>query len=287
MFTILPAIDLRGGHVVRLERGDFAKERVFSDDPARVAAAFAEQGARWIHVVDLDGARDGGQRQRSAIQAIVASLATTIQPEFVRVQVAGGLRDEDAIADALETGAARVVLGTAAISRPEVVAGAIGRHGPDQIAVALDVRGDQAVGEGWVAGAVGRPLDELLARLADAGVGTLVVTAIARDGLLRGPDLELLGRVLDRTGAATIASGGIRSIDDLEAVRRIGCRGAIVGRALYDGGLDLSSALEALGRAERRAEAVTANDRPESPSRSPRHVARPTSTRSADRHRLP
>ena len=247
-FTILPAIDLRGGRVVRLERGDFAHERVFADDPARVAAGFAEQGARWVHVVDLDGARDGGQRQGSAIRAIVAALAASNAP--VNVQVAGGLRHADAIADALAAGAARVVLGTVALTRPDVVAAAIRRHGPERIAVALDVRDGRAVGDGWVSGAVGRPLDELLGRVGDAGVATLVVTAIARDGLLGGPDLELLGRVLDRTGAATIASGGIRSVDDLEAVRRIGCRGAIVGRALYDGGLDLRLALEALRRAE-------------------------------------
>jgi phosphoribosylformimino-5-aminoimidazole carboxamide ribotide isomerase len=249
-FAILPAIDLRAGRVVRLERGDFAKERVFSDDPARVAAGFAEQGARWVHVVDLDGARDGGRRQGRAIRAIVDALATPSGSTSASIQLAGGLRDAAGIAGALDAGAARVVLGTVAITRPEVVADAIGRHGPERIAVALDVRGDLAVGEGWLPGAVGRPLDDLVARLGDAGVATLVVTAIARDGLLRGPDLELLGRVLDRTGAATIASGGIRSIGDLEAVRRIGCRGAIVGRALYDGGLDLASALDALGRAE-------------------------------------
>ena len=249
-FTILPAIDLRGGRVVRLERGDFARERVFSDDPTRVATGFAEQGARWVHVVDLDGARAGVQRQRSAIRTIVAGLTATTATQPVHVQVAGGLRDADAIADAFGAGAARVVLGTVAITRPEVVADAIARHRPDRIAVALDVRGDQAVGEGWVPGATGRRLDELIARLDDAGVATLVVTAIARDGLLGGPDLELLERVADRTGAATIASGGIRSIEDLRAVRRIGCRGAIVGRALYDGGLDLRSALAALDRPE-------------------------------------
>ena len=247
-FTILPAIDLRGGRVVRLERGDFARERVFSEDPAHIAADFAEQGARWLHVVDLDGARDGDRRQESAIRSIVDALATPGAPASVFVQVAGGLRDADAIADALASGAARVILGTMAITRPDVVADAVARHGPDRIAVALDVRGDQAVGQGWVPGAIGRPLDELLARLDDARVATLVVTAITRDGLLGGPDLQLLERVIDRTDAATIASGGIRSTGDLEAVRRIGCRGAIVGRALYDGGLDLRLALEALGR---------------------------------------
>jgi phosphoribosylformimino-5-aminoimidazole carboxamide ribotide isomerase len=248
--TILPAIDLRGGRVVRLERGDFARQRVFADDPAPVAAAFAAQGARWIHVVDLDGARDGGQRQERAIRAIVDVLASTPDSRAALVQVAGGLRDANAIAAALDAGAARVVLGTAAIARPEVVADAVARHGPDRIAVALDVRGDQAVGEGWVPGAIGRPLGDVLDALDEIGVATLVVTAIARDGLLGGPDLELLGRVVDRTDAATIASGGIRSIEDLEAIRRIGCRGAVVGRALYDGRLDLGSALAAFGAAE-------------------------------------
>jgi phosphoribosylformimino-5-aminoimidazole carboxamide ribotide isomerase len=249
-FAILPAIDLRAGRVVRLAQGDFSREQVFGGDPAAVARGFAAQGAAWIHLVDLDGARAGERRQAATMRSVAEALTGLGDPR-PRLQIAGGLRDGASVQAALDDGADRVVIGTAALGGDEMLAQLVARHGPDRIAVAVDVRGDQAMGDGWVPGAVRRRLDELLAQLDEVGVATLVVTAIARDGLLGGPDLALLERVLDRTGAATIASGGLRSIEDLRAVRRIGCRGAIVGRALYDGGLNLGSALDALGGADR------------------------------------
>jgi phosphoribosylformimino-5-aminoimidazole carboxamide ribotide isomerase len=239
-FEILPAIDLRGGHVVRLERGDFARETAFGDDPVDQARAFAAAGARWLHVVDLEGARDGRRRQADLVAAIVDAAGE------MRVQVAGGLRDPAAIAGALATGASRAVLGTVAITRPDVVRAAVEEHGPARIAVALDVRDGRAVGGGWVEGAPTIDLAAALDDLATAGVETVIVTAIERDGLLSGPDLALLARVVGATPAAVIASAGVTTLDDLRAVRAAGCAGAIVGRALYDGRLDLASVIRAM-----------------------------------------
>jgi phosphoribosylformimino-5-aminoimidazole carboxamide ribotide isomerase len=159
------------------------------------------------------------------------------------LQGAGGLRSREAIDEVLAIGVERVVIGTAALRDPELVAEAIASHGPDRIAVALDVRDGLAIGDGWVPGATGLPAGEALAGLASLGVTTFAVTAIERDGLLGGPDLELLAACVKASGAAILASGGIRSIADLEAVRAIGCAGAIVGRAIYDGSLDLADAI--------------------------------------------
>jgi len=244
-FAILPAIDLRGGRVVRLRQGDFDREQVYAEDPLAVAAEFAAAGAEWIHVVDLDGARAGGRRQVSTIEAIVASLAGA----GPRLQVAGGLRSAEAIADVLGAGVERVVVGTVALRDPDLVAALIGRHGPDRIAVALDVRDGMAIGDGWVPGAPGVPVADALARLAAVGVATFAVTSIERDGLLGGPDLALLASCAGSTAATVVASGGIRSIADLQAVRDIGCSGAIVGRAIYDGRLDLRAAIAAISEA--------------------------------------
>jgi phosphoribosylformimino-5-aminoimidazole carboxamide ribotide isomerase len=241
-FDIYPAIDLRDGRVVRLREGDFTREQVYDDDPVRVARGFAEQGASWIHIVDLDGARAGERRQTGIVGSIVAAFGDG-GPRF---QIAGGLRTVDAVDDVLASGATRVVIGTAALRDPGFARDAILRHGADRIAIALDVREGLAVGDGWVPGASGVPLAEALEHLSSVGVETFVVTAIDRDGLLGGPDLALLQECARATDAAVIASGGIRSIADLEAARRIACAGAIVGRAIYDGTLDLAAAIAAI-----------------------------------------
>ena len=241
-FAILPAIDLRAGRVVRLQQGDFARERIYAEDPVAVARGFAADGAPWIHVVDLDGARAGERRETSAVRAIVTALRD-LGP---RVQVAGGLRTDEAVVDVLRAGADRVAIGTAALRDPAFVAALCDRHGPGRIAVALDVRDGVAIGDGWVAGAAGVPVGDALAQLSGAGVATFAVTAIERDGLLGGPDLDLLERCVRATDAAILASGGIRDVDDLLAVRRVGCSGGIVGRAIYDGRLDLAAAIAAI-----------------------------------------
>ncbi len=252
-FEIYPAIDLRAGHVVRLRQGDFAREQVYDDDPVRVARAFAAAGARWIHVVDLDGARDGARRQAPAVTAIAAVAAVA----GIRTQVAGGLRTREAIDDVLAAGVERVVIGTAALRDPSLVQEAIARHGAARIAIALDVRDGLAIGEGWVARASGVPVNDAIDILTTAGVGTFIVTAIERDGLLGGPDLALLEQAIARTAATIVASGGVATLGDLEAARAIGCAGAVVGRAIYDGRIDLAEAI-----------AVTRTGRPTRPSTS-------------------
>ena len=250
-FTILPAIDLRQGQVVRLEQGRFDCERAFPDDPATVAAAFRTAGATWIHVVDLEGARTGVRRETDTIATIVSAAGKGLGAEVARIQVAGGLRDDATVEATLRAGADRVVIGTAALRDDGTLPALVERHGADRIAVALDIRGAVAVGDGWVPGARGEPWRDVLRRIADAGAGTAIVTAIERDGLLGGPDLGLLAEIVERASVPVIASGGIRSIADLEAVRAAGCAGAIVGRALYDGRLDLAAAIESLSRSDR------------------------------------
>ncbi len=244
-FDVLAAIDLRGGHVVRLLRGDFDRESVYGADAVAVARRFVDGGARWLHVVDLDGARDPAARQAELVRTIVRGVG-----ESARVEVAGGLRDEDGVAAMLAAGAARVVVGTAALGEPQLARRLVERHGPDRVAIALDVRQGHAVGHGWVPAGSGLPLEgmpveEAVAAFADAGVATFEVTAIDRDGTLAGPDLVLLERVLALGRGAVIASAGIATTSDLRAVRQLGCTGAIVGRALYEGRLTIAEALTA------------------------------------------
>jgi phosphoribosylformimino-5-aminoimidazole carboxamide ribotide isomerase len=241
-FELLPAIDLVGGRVVRLQQGDFARETTYADDPAGVARAFAAVGAQWLHVVDLDGARAGEPRQLGVVAAIAAATARNLT-----VEAAGGLRHDDAVARAFGAGAGRVALGTAALRDPSFAARLVDRHGPDRIVASIDVRDGLALGEGWRPGAAGLRAEDAVRALADAGIVTFEVTAIDRDGLLGGPDLDFLGGLVRTFPAARIiASGGIASVDDIIASRDIGCAGAIVGRALYEGRVDLAEALAAL-----------------------------------------
>jgi phosphoribosylformimino-5-aminoimidazole carboxamide ribonucleotide (ProFAR) isomerase len=178
------------------------------------------------------------------IATIVAAASGGREP--VLVQVAGGLRDRTGVDSALNAGAARIVLGTVALNDEALVADLVERHGPGRIAVALDVRDGLAVGDGWVPGAMGVPVLEVLGRLQAVGVATFIVTAIARDGLLGGPDLALLETTIAAAnGGRILASGGIATIDDLQAVRALGCAGAIVGRAIYDGRISLAEAIAA------------------------------------------
>ena len=233
-FELLPAIDLRAGRVVRLQQGDFARETAYDEDPLRVARAFVDAGAGWIHVVDLDGARAGEPVQLELAAEIVAETWGR-----ARVEVGGGLRTPVSVAGALGTGAARAVVGTTALRDPGFALGLVARYGAHRIVVSIDVRDGLAVGEGWRAGSAGVPVDDAIGALASAGVQTFEVTAIDRDGLLGGPDLELLRHLVGLRQGRIIASGGIASIADVIAVQAAGCSGAIVGRALYEGRVDL------------------------------------------------
>ena len=238
IFELLPAIDLRGGRVVRLEQGDFTRETSFSDDPVAAATGFADAGARWLHVVDLDGARSGTRTHPPVIAAIVAAVG-----DRARVEIAGGLRDEPSVAEALATGATRVVVGTRAIEEPAFAGRLVAAHGADRVVAAIDIREGRAVGRGWATGQAGVDALDVIERLSDLGIETFEVTAIDRDGLLDGPDLALYERIARSGRGSVIASGGIATLDDIRAVRGTGCVGAIVGRSLYDGRLNLTAAL--------------------------------------------
>lgn len=232
---LLPAIDLRDGRCVRLTQGDFARETVYDDDPVAVARRFAADGARWIHIVDLDAALEGIPRNRAAIASVIAAVD-------VRVQCSGGIRSLDAVEWARAAGAARVVLGTQALHDPAFVLEAVARHG-ELIAVGLDVRGDRLQARGWTEDA--GDLVTALTRLDAQGVARYVVTDVARDGMLEGPNVDLLRDVMSRTPAAIVASGGVATLDDLRALAAIGSEACIVGKALYAGAFTLPEALDA------------------------------------------
>lgn len=240
-FELLPAIDLRGGRVVRLRQGDFEQETAYGDDPPAVARAFVAAGATWLHVVDLDGAQAGEPRQLEGTSDIVAEVYGRMH-----VEIGGGLRTAEAVAGALGTGAARAVVGTAVLRDPAFAVSLVARHGPDRIVASIDVRDGLALGEGWRAGAPGLPVAEAVSMLASAGITTFEVTAIERDGLLEGPNLDLLRSLVALGRGRIIASGGVSSIDDVIAVQAAGCAGAIVGRALYEGRIDLGELVESL-----------------------------------------
>jgi len=237
---LYPAIDLRGGQVVQLIQGDFDRERVHGDDPVAVAKAFVDAGARWIHTVDLDAARTGEPRNREQIAAIAAAVG-------VPVQAGGGVRSAEAARALADAGVARVVLGTAALEDPDLVATIASRQ---PVALGLDVRGREVAIRGWAQGS-GVEWPEALRRLADAGAEAVVVTQIAVEGLMGGADLGGLAEVLAATPLDVIASGGVGTLDDLtalDAVEADGRRlaGAIVGTAIYEGRVDVAEAVRTL-----------------------------------------
>ena len=239
---LYPSIDLRAGQVVRLYQGDYARETVYGDDPVSVAEGFADAGARWIHVVDLDAARTGEPVNRALIAAIADAVAGR-----ARVQGSGGVRTEAAAAALADAGVARVVIGTAALEDPPLVARIAARQ---PVAVGLDARSGEVALRGWVDGS-GEGLLDVVPRFADAGIEALIVTDISRDGTFSGPDIDGLAAVLARTSLAVIASGGVGGLADLEALAALevdGRRlvGAIVGRAIYEGRIGLGDALAAL-----------------------------------------
>ncbi len=241
-FDLYPSIDLRGGQCVRLRQGDFEAETVYGADPLQVARDFAAAGTRWIHVVDLDAARTGEPANLTIIETICATVPC-------RVQVGGGIRSAEVAGEFLAAGAARVVIGTSAIERPELVDELTTMH-PGQIAVGLDARGREVAVRGWTQG-TGVDLVERAQELETSGASALIVTEIGRDGTMAGPALSQLGAVLEATAMPLIASGGVGALSDLAALRqlRAGGRklaGAIVGRAIYEGRFGVEEALTAV-----------------------------------------
>jgi phosphoribosylformimino-5-aminoimidazole carboxamide ribotide isomerase len=240
-----PAIDLRDGRCVRLVEGDFGRETAYSDDPVAVARSFQAAGARWIHVVDLDGARTG----RAGNRAVVARIVAALDGGAVGIQAGGGVRslnDADAL---LSAGVARVVLGTAALQRPELIA-EIAARWPDRVAVGLDHRHGEVRIRGWTEGA-GRLVAELVPEAVAAGAAAVIVTDIARDGRLNGPDVDGLAALLGQTGAPIIASGGVRDVDDVRALAAMrvpggqALAGVIAGKAIYEGRLEVGAGVAA------------------------------------------
>ena len=231
---LLPAVDVAGGQAVRLVQGAAGTETSYGD-PVDAAMAWQDAGAEWIHLVDLDAAFGRGSNG--------PQLADLIGQLKVRVELSGGIRDEGSLATALATGCTRVVIGTAALENPDWVAEVIAEH-RDRIAVGLDVRGTRLAARGWTTD--GGELDDALDRLEAAGCARYVVTDIEKDGMLRGPNLDLLRRVCARTAQPVVASGGVSSLADLRAIAGLaplGVEGAIVGKALYAGAFTLPEAL--------------------------------------------
>ena len=231
---LYPAIDLKQGEVVRLRRGEMREATVFNRDPADQARRFAGDGAAWLHLVDLDGAFAGTPVNRPAVAAILASVA-------IPCQLGGGIRDAATIDAWLAAGIARVILGTAALRDPALVRAACRRH-PDRIAVGIDARGGKVAVEGWAETSEVAALD-LAQRFADAGVAAVIFTDVDRDGLLAGANLAATVELARALPIPVIASGGVAALDELTALKAAGVAGAIVGRALYDGTIDLRDAL--------------------------------------------
>jgi len=240
MPEVIPAIDLRSGRCVRLAQGRRDREIAYGDDPLEMARRWAGEGARRLHLVDLDGAFEGRLTQARAIESIARNCG-------VPVQVGGGLRTEPDVEAALGAGADRVILGTAALEDEVFLARAIERWG-EKVAVAIDVRDGQPVMKGWEE-AARSTLGDLLKRLRHAGVRRVVVTDVERDGMLDGPNLILVAGVARLFGGAVIASGGFTSREDFSRARRLGMlgvEGVVVGKALYEGRVTLREAIEAL-----------------------------------------
>jgi phosphoribosylformimino-5-aminoimidazole carboxamide ribotide isomerase len=238
-FTIYPAIDLRAGRVVRLKEGDPARQTTYSSDPARTAQNWLDAGARWLHVVNLDGAFEENDAQNHAALRAILDVTNRFDTQ---VQFGGGIRSIESVERALDLGVSRAVLGTVAIAQPQVVTDAIKKFGPEKIAVGIDARDGLVRVRGWQSDS-GIPATDLVLQIREAGVRTLVFTDISRDGLGSGLNIPSTRALADASGLDVIASGGVHTIDDVIAAREADLAGVIIGRALYEGTIDLKEAL--------------------------------------------
>ena len=238
-FTIYPAIDLRGGRVVRLKEGDPARMTAYSDDPSATARRWLAMGATWLHVVNLDGAFGEGD---SANQQALLSILKTAKEFGASVQFGGGMRSLDSVSQALSLGVNRVILGTIAIENPAVVADALTRFGAVQIAVGIDARDGLVRVRGWKDNS-GVSAHDLALQMRGLGLRTVIFTDVSRDGLGSGLNIPSTRELAERSGLDVIASGGVHTIDDVIAAKEAGLAGSIIGRALYDGTVDLKEAL--------------------------------------------
>ena len=238
---VIPAIDLQNGRCVRLTQGDFETPTVYSADPLAQARSFAALGAAWLHVVDLDGARAGAPRQHGLIGGIARASG-------LKVQVGGGIRDEAAAERLFDAGIARIVVGSLAANEPARVAGWIRKFGPQRLVPAFDIRLDPAgapevLTHGWQGGSR-QSLWDVIARYAETPLKTILCTDVGRDGMLQGPNLDLYKAMRERApGLEILASGGVAQAGDLTALASLGVGGAVVGKAIYEGRIDLASVM--------------------------------------------
>jgi phosphoribosylformimino-5-aminoimidazole carboxamide ribotide isomerase len=233
--TIYPAIDMRGGNCVRLLQGDYDKETIYGDSPFDMAKRFAADGAEWIHMVDLDGAKDGHRVNDSFVIETAKQLN-------VKVQIGGGIRSEEDILHYLENGITRVIIGSIAVSNPQFAIEMIQKYGK-QIVVGIDAKNGYVATHGWLTTSEVKAV-ELSKLFADAGAETFIFTDIATDGTLSGPNIAAVCEMAEVTGKTVIASGGVSSLADLRALHTEGVRGAIVGKALYENRFTLKEALD-------------------------------------------
>lgn len=235
---IFPAIDLRGGKCVRLIQGDFGKETVYSDDVQATALKWQSMGAKFLHVVDLDGARAGSPQNLDAIKKILDAIE-------IPIEVGGGVRTLDDMEQLLTLGVRRVILGSVAVENPSLVAEAVNRFG-DRIVVGIDAKNNFVAVHGWEKSSTVTVV-ELAKKIVAAGVKTIIYTDISKDGMLSGVDAKIFAELAKSSGAQIVASGGVKSIDDIRALKSVesaGVVGVIVGKAIYTGSLDLSAAIE-------------------------------------------
>lgn len=238
-FTIYPAIDIRGGKCVRLLQGDYDKETVYGDSPFEMASTFEQKGCRWIHMVDLDGAKNGEPVNHQEVIRTAKQLSA-------KVQIGGGIRNPEHVADYLDAGVSRVILGSSAISDPEFVKEMLKQYGGNRIAIGIDARDGYVATHGWLKTSEVKA-EELGKQLAEHGAETFIMTDIARDGMLTGPNIEAIANLAKATGKQVIASGGVSAMDDvvqLAARKDEGVSGAIIGKAIYTDRIRLEKAVK-------------------------------------------
>jgi phosphoribosylformimino-5-aminoimidazole carboxamide ribotide isomerase len=241
MMDVIPALDILDGRCVRLYQGDYEQSEVFGEDPVAIAQRWYDQGSKYLHVVDLNGAKEGEPKNLKVIEAIARSLP-------IHVQVGGGLRDRDSVRAVLDTGVSKAILGTIAVEQPQLVADLCAEF-PGQILVGIDARDGKVATRGWLTTSE-MIASELAQRMAQIGAAGIIYTDIFRDGTLQGPNLEALRHIAQSVDIPIIASGGVSSIADLLSLlslEPLGVKGAIVGKALYTGNIDLKEAIRAVG----------------------------------------
>ena len=232
---IWPAIDLRGGKCVRLQQGDYQRETVFSDDPVAMAQSFADQGAKYLHLVDLDGARDGKPTNHDVVREIVAAVD-------MQCELGGGVRDQETIDRLLDTGLSRLVLGTAALKNADWFRQMCQQY-PEQLVLGIDARDGMVATDGWLETST-TPATELADQFRDVPLAAIVYTDIATDGMMKGPNVPEMAAMQRHVDVPVVASGGVTTLDDVRRLNEAGLAAAIIGRAIYEGTLKLGEAIE-------------------------------------------